>query len=956
MFKKLFLFFFVTLFFSAPYIHGQMHYLNKYTGIPIVAVYTNVNADQLTTANYARLRELGAIGILTDIHNQAEYDSIYAHGMRIIPYNVWGVPNWVTDYCDAVYTRWQAEGHLNDTTNGVVELKHKPIGSVFTQGNISGISTSSSQAGELIYGPGYGQYVTYKQLPTDTTHIKYTATFRLKIEQISSPLPLDFMNKEVCTIKVVASNPEKFIVGDPAIDTVLFQRKLYVSDFVNTSGIGWNEWKLKSIEDYKLDKINSKTSSELNDTTRRTAPQGSNYDSRWMQFKVDWAGNNFMKLYVDYIEVFDEKGISLKTDPDAATDIKNLVSLYSDTARVLGWGGLNEPGTIDNFEPIRMVDSLVQVATNNKLHLYETFKSGWTGLVGHNKPGGIDSSNGYVYIAEEFFKRTKLPYISMNLYNYHYPYYRSETRNYYLNNIDYVITNLKKLTAYNRPFAYSTQSGRFYIYDDECKLTRDFVNPSPAQMMYHIYLGLLFGMKELTMDPFFTLVRTDTDCYGLPYRDGLVDAETNELTELGIAWKNKVVPLTSGLPGKTLKNASQTGQVPNINLETTTPVSITGNHHLDKLSGIPLEAPYMHRVDAGFFKQSQSSTIPEYIMLVNRWYSSDSAVHIDLKKLEEFENWTVKNLTDTSYYYLTADAEDKAYFDDMITPGNAALYSIFPAVKNGGQIITRDSIKHNTTLTGKLIITAGDTLYINAVYTLRDTVFVEDGGFVNVLHGGAIAFESGGALVYQDWSDCLVINQNTSHPKLIWQKYGTGYQYKIYRKKETVNFVELTTITSDTVTSYTDNAVTINFGPLQSNETYSDYYVIVGDIPSRTWVSYDTTNTARVTRVQGNQQEKAASESEHKITEYDLEQNYPNPFNPITTIRYQVPKDSKVTLTVYDILGTEVALLVDEVKPMGRYEVKFNSATANGGLASGMYIYKLQAGNYSKVRKMVLLK
>ena len=553
MVKNLFLFIFVLLFFSAPFVSGQMHYLNKYEGIPIVAVYTNVNANQLTAANYARLRELGAIGILTNIHNQAEYDSIYSQGMRIIPYNVWTAPNWVTDYCDAVYTRWEAEGHLNDTTNGVVELKHKPIGSVFTQGNISGISTSSSQVGELIYGPGYAQYVKYKLLPTDTTHIEYTATFRLKIEQISSPLPTDFMNKEVCTIKVVASNPEKY-TGPPDIDTVLFQRKLYVSDFVNTSGIGWNEWKLKSIEDYKLDKINSKTSSELNDTTRRTAPQGSNYDSRWMQFKVDWAGNNFMKLYVDYIEVSDEKGISLKTDPDAATDIKNLVSQYSDTSHVLGWGGLNEPGTIDNFEPIRIVDSLVQVATNNRLHLYATFTSGWTGLVGHNQPYFIEG-NGIVYKAEEFFKRTKLPYISMNLYNYHFPYYRNETPNYYLNNIDYVITNLKKLTAYNRPFAYSTQSGRFYIYNDECKLKHDYVNPSPEQMMYHIYLGLMFGMKELTMDPFFTLHidNPNNTCYQEPYRDGLVNYYNNNLTELGLTWKDRVVPLLAGLPGKTLK-------------------------------------------------------------------------------------------------------------------------------------------------------------------------------------------------------------------------------------------------------------------------------------------------------------------------------------------------------------------------------------------------------------------
>ena len=90
--------------------------------------------------------------------------------------------------------------------------------------------------------------------------------------------------------------------------------------------------------------------------------------------------------------------------------------------------------------------------------------------------------------------------------------------------------------------------------------------------------------------------------------------------------------------------------------------------------------------------------------------------------------------------------------------------------------------------------------------------------------------------------------------------------------------------------------------------------------------------------------------------QYALDQNFPNPFNPVTVISWQLPVSSHVSLKVYDLLGNEVAVLVDDIKPMGRYEVKFDAATAGGGLASGMYIYKLQAGNYNKVRKMILLK
>jgi hypothetical protein len=86
--------------------------------------------------------------------------------------------------------------------------------------------------------------------------------------------------------------------------------------------------------------------------------------------------------------------------------------------------------------------------------------------------------------------------------------------------------------------------------------------------------------------------------------------------------------------------------------------------------------------------------------------------------------------------------------------------------------------------------------------------------------------------------------------------------------------------------------------------------------------------------------------------EFALEQNYPNPFNPSTTIRYSIRENSLVTLKIYDILGNEVATLVREVKPAGIYSVNFNS----GSLSSGIYFYKLNAGNFTETKKMIMLK
>jgi len=87
-------------------------------------------------------------------------------------------------------------------------------------------------------------------------------------------------------------------------------------------------------------------------------------------------------------------------------------------------------------------------------------------------------------------------------------------------------------------------------------------------------------------------------------------------------------------------------------------------------------------------------------------------------------------------------------------------------------------------------------------------------------------------------------------------------------------------------------------------------------------------------------------------TEFTLYQNYPNPFNPSTTITYGLPEASNVRLVVYNILGQEVALLVNQILSAGYHEITFNVE----GLNSGIYIYKITAGSFTEVRKMILLK
>jgi photosystem II stability/assembly factor-like uncharacterized protein len=97
----------------------------------------------------------------------------------------------------------------------------------------------------------------------------------------------------------------------------------------------------------------------------------------------------------------------------------------------------------------------------------------------------------------------------------------------------------------------------------------------------------------------------------------------------------------------------------------------------------------------------------------------------------------------------------------------------------------------------------------------------------------------------------------------------------------------------------------------------------------------------------------SADDDENNLPdEYSLEQNYPNPFNPVTIIKYALPEEALVTLKVYNIIGEEIATLIDEVKQPGNYSLKFDAAN----LPSGAYFYRMQGGNFTQVRKMIITK
>ncbi|MFC2119670.1 T9SS type A sorting domain-containing protein [Bacteroidota bacterium] len=193
--------------------------------------------------------------------------------------------------------------------------------------------------------------------------------------------------------------------------------------------------------------------------------------------------------------------------------------------------------------------------------------------------------------------------------------------------------------------------------------------------------------------------------------------------------------------------------------------------------------------------------------------------------------------------------------------------------------------------------------------------------------------------------------RDVEHPKLTWtlnnepDVYAAEDAYEIQRRTRTVpgSFGAWSTI--DYVDGYEDNYIDTELLIEGSGTLYeAEYKIRAIDLGANIseWSSVVSIYFGAFNKVN------------HGLKKYDynLSQNYPNPFNPTTEIAYSLAKDGVVSLKVYDMLGIEVAVLVNEHMKAGNHSVEFNASS----LPSGIYIYKLASGNFNVSKKLILLK
>jgi len=746
---------FFVLFYSTMN-YGQAHYFNKYDGIPIIA-HTNLTSEQLVLkpTSLQKMEELGIFGFYATNLNPSRYSYITNnYEMRLFPYQLsWNTeesypPPFIAHYTNGVYSIWIAGGNGNDEY-GNIKINYDTSLAELRPGGIGIITKANASAGHLLEGPYYYQAVKSKVYGQD---IFYTADFRMKIDRVdpNGSLSENYENDLVCKLQVVATRISQDWEGGPIIqyDTVVYSKDILVEDFKNINNVvSWDVWKRISTAEYKLDALNQERQAYFGESLLT----GSQFSSEYMQYKVYWNGLAYLKLSLDSVIISDREGKKLFTDPEARDHILDAVSYYSDTNHVLGWHGIGEPSSIDNYLCFRKVNEIIH-EQYPKLDIFTSLAGASTGRYtwkefykGVNHP--------LIYPGYEFIKRSGLNYLSINLYNYNYPYipppgsggYVADP-NYRELNAGYVAdSNLVKLVDEDIPISYSTQSGKFYDWRfDENTLSWEnimynHINPTFEEMNYHINLGLLFGAKELTCDPVFTIWDATANQY---HREGLIDYESTStpLTSLGIHFRNKVNPRLSGLMGKTLRKLNQEEQETGINLRN----SNYSDNYIDSIR-TNARGSDTSMVDIGLFSDSSNSD-KKYLMLLSRWYNTNSADRYTFQ-FKTYRNWVIYDYTDSLSRVSLINSNDKGYYEDTISTGDARLYRIYPVVKYGGEINYDETVTNESLSENDLIVKNGATLTINGTYNCHKNILVDTGGRLKIIEGSTLNFSGGAKLI-----------------------------------------------------------------------------------------------------------------------------------------------------------------------------------------------------------------
>ena len=689
--------------------------IKDYPGIPILTYLGDNFRWHTNPFLYKQMDSVGIFG--TEVGNMKEdyYQFIENANLKVLPNQIDGVEyNYINRYTDAYYSVWEAEG--TNPANGDATLYFKssigePVaGAIRTKIN-QGIANDT-----LIYGPYYTQEIKYVMVQNDV-RIPYTVEFKLKKETIGQP---PNPNDTICILQATTShvtNTWPFHIDTTKVLDSLVVRYSELADTFKTFNLNYNYFNVDTLF--------------TTDTTKFRA------FANYVQFKVLWKGNsNKVRLYVDKIILSDQRGRYLKAGLATPEIIEQINTDFSSSynSRVTGWMGTDEPLSIDQFEPIRVVQNIVDTYGQGK-GLWIATGTNYNGRFDGNVPvGEINPIGSYkLKTFEEYYKRVG----KANLWSDYYLYVNDdgtygsdfkEKRIMYM--ADTVWGQFKN--KQNVFWGASVSTG---YYGDSSTSWISMREIDSKDFLYNVNIALLCGANVLSLWTYFANIdigkpvkRTALVNAYFPTLDHSVPPDSYEYTDKWHTLKDTIAPRLKGLMGITLRKLIPSEQILNA-----TPLTL---HNYINLLIHYGDQSYGADFDLGFFKDENSL---DYFMLLNRYYNIGSLgvpLQFNSSCFGNYNNIQLYNLIDTTKQTI----QNNGIIYPTIALGDALFYRVAPVVRVGGSLLTNETTLPNETLYDDMSIESGATLTVNGTYNANANITVKSGGKIVAGPNGKIIF------------------------------------------------------------------------------------------------------------------------------------------------------------------------------------------------------------------------
>ncbi|MGE5436491.1 MAG: T9SS type A sorting domain-containing protein [Syntrophothermus sp.] len=844
-----------------------------------IGIYINTHGPQDRLSNYPQIDSIGFNYIIEETRGIRDY--INNIDFNIIPCNSMDSLDFVHQYTKGMLKTWQAEDTVKPNKVGF----KSPDGIGIVSGNyIESLEPEEYKEPKyLLTGPDYHQYSHYGGGYKGNDTIFYLLEFRMKIanEHIEH-LP-------VCSLEVVYANGSTL--------TLLADTTIYTDELATE----YNDIYINYFYPFS-------TSNPLEKGFQKGISTGT---SKGVKFNIIWLGNE--KLYVDYARIYDDLygNRFINYSDSVRNDIYEEISDYN-YANIKYLYSFDEPHSLDNYEPYRIVDSIVQSIYQDKSIITAMYPE-WNGY--------RDSC----YTMQRFQQDVNPEKIMY----YYYPFgydkdgFEIPSYNAFNNQINLFIRNHSNpVDKMQGSFWFVGQSCSFYEAGGGYNLRR----VSSKEMLSSTMLALANGANGIFYWQYYT------DFYNGSYRiKGIVDKHDGSWyphTDLYGMLKDTIVPRLKGVLGDNLLKSKYDGKYVWINddIDIRTAEYLTIN-----------QTDNQYHFYGGLLKDTVDGI--EEFLITNLKVNSVKELEIVINKPNRnFRAVNVEGGLDVNIYGQTT-------FYDNFLPGDGHLFRLLPSIKYGGTILGNETISNSETLLNNLEITSNKELTIDDYYYLDDTLKINSTNNINLNINGYIIIEDEGGITVNTYGPLAKLKTTDNHPWLIWGEYTltSPIYYKIFRSYGGGAW-QLFDTTSQL--NYVDTTVTIQTTPGMLG--LASYYICASKESKPLSVKSDTVTY----RIYGSM-EKEGNEAALRY-ENNLEQNYPNPFNPQTTISYELKEDCFVSIKIYDLLGNQVKELVSENKPKGRYAI--NLAINNLNISSGIYFYTINAGKYINTKKMVILK